>query len=328
MKTIAVLLAAFLLVVSASAQSQDDALKEASQLSQQVIRLYNEGKYDEALPLAKRAVEIREKILGKEDPLLADALANLGAVLMAMKNYGNAQSQYEKALSIYEKALGEGSLKVCDALDNLGWLNYAANNNGKAESLLQRSLAIKEKNLGPDHTETAQAIESLARFYQRTGKYDKSISLYKRIAAMWEKLPGNNQIKAADALEQCACVMRLNRQEMEANKIDMQSMTIRFRAGVRADGVNIPFPVMRRNAVHTEQPEYPPAAKSARITGAIVIEVVVDETGKVTDAKVKCGNDIFAQAAIEAARKWRFDPIKSPGAPAKVIGYVTFRFTR
>lgn len=327
MKTVIVLLASLLLVASATAQSQDDALKEASQLSLQVVKLHNEGKYEEALPMAKRAVEIRESLLGKEDPLVADALSNLGAVMMAMKNYGGAQSQYEKALSIYEKAYGETSLKVCGALDNLGWLNYAANNNSKAENLFQRSLVIKEKLLGPDHAEVAQAVEILARFYQRTGKYDKSISLYKRIVAMWEKLPGNNQIKAADALEQCACVMRLNRQEMEANKLDMQSSGIRFRAGVRPDGVNIPFPANVRNAVRTETPVYPTAAKSARITGAIVIEVIIDATGKVTDAKVKCGADIFAQAALEAARKWRFEPLKSPGAPAKTMTSITFNFT-
>lgn len=326
MKTVIVLLSALLLVASASAQAQDGDLKEASQLSQQVVKLYNEGKYEEALPLARRAVEIREKLLGKEDLLVADALSNLGTVLTAMKNYSDAQSQYEKALSIYEKAYGESSLKVCGALDNLGWLNYGANNNGKAESLFQRSLVIKEKLLGPDHAEVAQAVESLARFYQRTGKYDKSISLYKRVAAIWEKSQGNNQIKAADALDQCACTMRLNRQEMEANKLDMQSSAIRFRAGVRPDGINIPFPVNVRDAVRKEMPSYPSAAKSARITGAIVIEVIIDATGKVIDAKMKCGADIFAQAAIEAARNWRFKPLKSSGAPAKTMTSITFNF--
>jgi len=35
-------------------------LAEASHLSQQVVALYRQSKFDEALPLAKRALEIRE----------------------------------------------------------------------------------------------------------------------------------------------------------------------------------------------------------------------------------------------------------------------------
>ena len=41
--------------------SSDEALAEALQLSLTVVRLFKEGKYDEALPLAKRALELDRK---------------------------------------------------------------------------------------------------------------------------------------------------------------------------------------------------------------------------------------------------------------------------
>jgi hypothetical protein len=59
---------------------QSAALEEAKRLEQQVIKLYNEGKYSTAISLAKRALAIREKALGKlENPLLRSgiALANI-----------------------------------------------------------------------------------------------------------------------------------------------------------------------------------------------------------------------------------------------------------
>jgi len=51
-----------------AATEKDRALQEARKLSAEVVRLYRAGKYDEARPLAERALEIREKALGPEHP--------------------------------------------------------------------------------------------------------------------------------------------------------------------------------------------------------------------------------------------------------------------
>ncbi|MBR8833084.1 MAG: tetratricopeptide repeat protein [Stigonema ocellatum SAG 48.90 = DSM 106950] len=56
---------------------QKAALEEAERLNQQVNQLYKEGKYSTAIPLAERALAIREKVLGKEHPEVATSLNNL-----------------------------------------------------------------------------------------------------------------------------------------------------------------------------------------------------------------------------------------------------------
>src|ERR1044071_4651508 len=89
-------------------------LAEASRLSQQVVTLYNQGKYDEAVPLAKRALEIRQKLLGSETKLVGDAATNLGSLYFAKKNYVEAIKVYERALKAYEKSLGDNDPKVAD----------------------------------------------------------------------------------------------------------------------------------------------------------------------------------------------------------------------
>ena len=69
---------ASLWVVTTSASWGQD-LKEAEVLNTKVIELYNAGQYAEALPLAQRALSIREKELGPDDPDLASSLENLAA---------------------------------------------------------------------------------------------------------------------------------------------------------------------------------------------------------------------------------------------------------
>ena len=63
---------------AATLAAQDLAI--ATQLTQQVFKLYRAGRYIEAIPLAKRALAIRELQLGPEHPDTALSLNNLAAL--------------------------------------------------------------------------------------------------------------------------------------------------------------------------------------------------------------------------------------------------------
>src|SRR5262245_19538241 len=55
-------------------------LAEAQRLNAEVERLYKQGKYGEALPLAERALSLEEQILGPDHPDVATALNNLAGL--------------------------------------------------------------------------------------------------------------------------------------------------------------------------------------------------------------------------------------------------------
>jgi protein TonB len=75
------------------------------------------------------------------------------------------------------------------------------------------------------------------------------------------------------------------------------------------------------------QPLYPEVARRARISGKVVIEVVVDECGRVEKTTKLSGRVELAPAAIVAAEGWRFSPTTIKDVPVKVIGTITFNFT-
>lgn len=87
-------------------QTETGELAEATRLNQQVDRLYQQGKYDEAIPLAKRALAIREKILGANHPDVATSLSNLAVLYDYQGKYRQAEPLQSRALAIKEKALG------------------------------------------------------------------------------------------------------------------------------------------------------------------------------------------------------------------------------
>jgi protein TonB len=84
--------------------------------------------------------------------------------------------------------------------------------------------------------------------------------------------------------------------------------------------------VLNGKALSLPKPAYPPQARSARASGMVTIEVVIDEAGKVISAKAVDGPMILRQAAVLAAQGARFSPTLLSGQPVKVSGQINYNF--
>ncbi len=76
-----------------------------------------------------------------------------------------------------------------------------------------------------------------------------------------------------------------------------------------------------RRAKTKVQPAYPDLARKMNITGTVKVEVTVAPNGTVKDARVVGGHPVLASAALEAIKKWRFEP-----ATMESSGVVDFKF--
>ena len=83
---------------------------------------------------------------------------------------------------------------------------------------------------------------------------------------------------------------------------------------------------LQRSATKIPEPAFPPRAKAASATGSVVVEVIVDEDGAVISGRAISGHSLLTDSALEAARRWEFEPTKVEGVPVKVIGTITFYF--
>lgn len=73
-------------------------------------------------------------------------------------------------------------------------------------------------------------------------------------------------------------------------------------------------------------PVYPPLAIRARIEGTVVVEATIGKNGKIKDAKVVRSVFILDQAALEAIKKWEYEPPIINGTPVELILTVTINF--
>ena len=114
--------------------------------------------------------------------------------------------------------------------------------------------------------------------------------------------------------------------QMEASassaKTGSPPSTSQFPNAVRVGG-NIKLPAKIKDV----KPVYPADAMQAGVQGVVIFEVVIDEAGKVAEARVLRSIQLLAQAAEEAVRQWEFTPTLLNGSPVPVIMTVTVQFT-
>ena len=79
--------------------------------------------------------------------------------------------------------------------------------------------------------------------------------------------------------------------------------------------------------IHRVDPEYPPIAVSAQIEGMVILEATVDSTGAVKDTRVLRSHGILDEAAIDAVRDWRYEPLLLNGKPTPFVLTVTVSFS-
>ena len=78
--------------------------------------------------------------------------------------------------------------------------------------------------------------------------------------------------------------------------------------------------------VYRVAPTYPPLARQTHTQGVVIIDAVVDEQGNVVEARVTSGAPLLMQAALDAVRKWRYEPTYLNDEPVPVQLNVTVTF--
>ncbi len=80
-------------------------------------------------------------------------------------------------------------------------------------------------------------------------------------------------------------------------------------------------------ATQKSNPVYPTAAKNMRMTGVVKVELMIDESGQVTEVQNTSGPAMLQRAATEAVKKWKFKPFTRGGQATKATGFVNFNFS-
>lgn len=88
-------------------------------------------------------------------------------------------------------------------------------------------------------------------------------------------------------------------------------------------GGDVKAPVVIRRV----QPVYPKLAINARMNGMVIVECVIDKTGRVREARVlRSTSPMFDQSALDAVQQWQFTPGSLHGQMIDTIFNLTVTF--
>jgi Ca-activated chloride channel family protein len=99
--------------------------------------------------------------------------------------------------------------------------------------------------------------------------------------------------------------------------------------GAAAEGAKAPVSggVLNGKALSLPRPIYPAAARNSGASGKVVVEVTIDEQGKIIEARAVSGHPFLQPAAVHAARQARFSPSTLSGEPVRIKGTINYVFT-
>jgi tetratricopeptide (TPR) repeat protein len=324
-KLIIVFLTSLLTSSIASSQTPPESreLTEAAELTATVAKLYKESKFDEALPLAKRALEIRERLLPRTDPRVSISVGYLGDVYMAKRDFASAKKNFDRLLLLQEERLGPSDVNVALTLDRLALLSYRNRDNDKAEQLYQRALAIREKGFGPETVQVADTLFALGQLSRVRRDYDHAFESYKRSLAIYGRSKGVTAPEFERARTGLSCVGYESRDKALMNEIER--MLNLFAPG-------LPFTlgeILNGRALVLAKPDYPREARELNLEGIVSVQVEIDERGNVTSAKDLCqGPPYLSESSVKAAFQARFSRTTVAGVPVKAKGVIIYNFVR
>jgi TonB family protein len=318
------LLASLLISSTVIAQSSQESpeLAEATELTKSAVKLFRENKFDEALPLARRALEIRERLLPRTDQRVATSLSNLGEIYMANHDYDSARKTFERLLQMQEEQAGPNDVKLASTWDRLAALYSRDGKAARAEELYKRALAAREKAFGPENLQVADTLYAMAQFYRSRRDHDRALASYKRSLLIYGHSKGATSAEFQRAINGLSCLSYESQNKVISNELEEIQKQI-------APGLPpiAPAKLLNGYAVHLARPEYPPAARERQLSGTVVVHVEIDEQGKVISAKDLCqGTPYLSESAVKAALNSQFTPTQISGVPVKAKGVVRYNF--
>lgn len=85
--------------------------------------------------------------------------------------------------------------------------------------------------------------------------------------------------------------------------------------------------VEQANLIHQVMPQYPQIAKTAHISGTVILHAIIGQDGTVQNLTYESGPPLLMRAAMDAVRQWRYKPTLLNGEPVQVDTTISVVFT-
>jgi len=161
------------------------------------IAYWNNGNADLSLQYLQNALNIREKLYGKNHPQVADSYNNIGLVNADINSFA-AVIYFKNALKVYRSLYNENHPKVALVLNNLALQYDAQEDYAQALENLKKVSDIWTHLYEGDHPSKAFAAFSISNVYYHQQAFEEALAYQNQALEMYTRLYGNKHPEIAN----------------------------------------------------------------------------------------------------------------------------------
>ena len=217
-------------------QQQRHALAEAEELADAKLvawasnelaqLLQRTGRFGEAEPLMRRALQLNESAYSTQHPAVAICLNNLGNLLHATGRLEDAEPLMRRALEIDETVFGEEHQTVAIDLNNLALILQDTGRIEEAEPPMRKALDIGMAAFGERHPNVAIRLNNLALLLRDTNRIEEAETLMRRALEIDKAAFGERHPKTATDLNNLALMLQDTNRIKEAESLMRRALEI------------------------------------------------------------------------------------------------------
>ena len=189
----------------------------------------NLGLYPQAQSLYHDAVEIRERMLGPENPDTLRAMHRLCRPLREQGKYAEAEKLQRQTLDVQRQLLGPEHPDTLVSEAELATILYNEARYPEAEKLGRDALAAERRVLGNEDSDTVWSMDILASIYFDEGRLSEAEKLYQEAVENRRRVLGPDHPDTLAAMDGYATTLATEHHNEEAEKLLRETLSIRQR---------------------------------------------------------------------------------------------------
>lgn len=190
-------------------------------------RLYDDGKFAEAVTEYEKALDLSKRVHGPEKPTTLSMMDSLASVLDSAGEVERAEKLFLEVLATRRRTLGRRHLDCTFTLNNLANLYLLRGDYAKADPLLQEALDILDKSTeGPSQPIYAVCVYNTAAVHYRLGRYAEAEPIARRASELIKKSVGDKHLDYAMSLNARAEIHRAMGELRQSEALFRESLAI------------------------------------------------------------------------------------------------------
>jgi serine/threonine protein kinase/tetratricopeptide (TPR) repeat protein len=187
------------------------------------------GLFSEAQPHLERAIELRKRELGEENPVTLSTRNNLGELYWRQGKYPEAEKLLTALLKNQRRVLGERHPDTIKTMDDLGTVYDEQGKSAESEALYTEALDARRKALGEEHQETLNTMNNLAVVYKDQGRLAEAEGIFSRVWEIQRRILGEEHPDALSTMTNLGGVYALEKKFSLSEPLLMKAVKIKQR---------------------------------------------------------------------------------------------------